>query len=72
MQKHLVKIAETVIKNKEQDSKEKFVLIDERLLKTPSFAILVVAACNLLLKHFLPFNLLNSTTKRRKMSNVKK
>ncbi len=38
-QKQLVKIAETVIKNKEQDLKEKFVLIDERLLKTPSFAI---------------------------------
>jgi len=37
-QKLLVKIAEFVIKNKETDE-EKFVLIDERLLKTPSFAI---------------------------------
>lgn len=37
-QKFLVKIAEFVIKNKTTDE-EKYVLIDKRLLKTPSFAI---------------------------------
>lgn len=37
-QKSLVKVAEFVIKNKATDE-EKFVLIDKRLLKTPSFAI---------------------------------
>lgn len=37
-QKSLVKVAEFIIKNKSTDE-EKFVLIDKRLLKTPSFAI---------------------------------